>query len=682
MKMPSLFLGKIQDGARPMSREKADTLLLLLACASVLLPQFHHVPTWVTATSSILMLWRGWITFRGNRMPPHWLLLPIAIASMAGVFAAYKTLLGREAGVTMLFLLLSLKLLEMRARRDLFVVVFLSFFLLLTNFFNSQSIGTAVMTVLTVVLILTAQLSFQYTGRVPPLMRRLKLAAVIVVLAVPLTVVLFFLFPRIQGPLWRLPGDAASGHTGMSDTMSPGNFSNLALSDDVAFRVKFEDAAPPQQKLYWRGLVLDTYDGRTWSHKRNGIRRDVRFRPNGNAVRYQVTLEPQGKHWLFVLEMPQSPPIIAGLATAMDADFQSIALQPIDERLRYDAESYPNAQADPDPPSFALQTWLQLPPDYDPLTRQFAEDLRRQTSDDVQRVNAVLAFFRTKQFSYTLEPPMLGRNAIDEFLFSTRAGFCEHYSSAFVVLMRAMHIPARVVNGYQGGEVNPVNGLMTVRQSDAHAWAEVWLRNTGWVRVDPTAAVAPERVRHNLASALPRTMLGGLIDLDIGRKNSWLASLRFDWDAFNNAWNQWVLNYSVDKQKNFVRSLGLDASDWRDLAMLLAVAGGIVMIVVAYPLLTARQKVDPVRAVYLRFCQLMANRGLPRALHEGPRDYRMRIAQSAAVLPPEKKSAAERFLAFYETVQYGRVSGISRNANNTNRSAEIAQLKSLLAECR
>jgi transglutaminase-like putative cysteine protease len=665
--------------SRPISRDKADTLLLLFTCLLVLTPHAGHLPPWAIATALSLLLWRGWITFHGMRMPSRWLLAPLAVLVMCGVYATYRTVFGREAGVAMLALLLALKLLEMHAKRDLFVVVFLCFFLVLTSFFYSQGIGTALMTLAAVVAILTTQLSFQYVDTVPPLGQRLRLGAFILGLAAPLTLVLFLLFPRIQGPLWGLPSDARSGRTGMSETMAPGNISKLALSDEIAFRAKFLDEPPSQSSLYWRGGVLGAYDGRNWLPLQvSGMEsREIIVRPRGRPIRYQVTLEATGQRWLYALEAPQALPRVAGYRASIEPELQLRVAQPINERIRYDAASYVDFDLQPNEHSHVLQQWLQLPPGFNPRALEFAQRLRRQSNDHGEIVNAVLRFFRAENFRYTLEPPTLGKHMVDEFLFDTRAGFCEHYSAAFVVLMRAAGIPARVVIGYQGGEINPTDGYMTVRQSDAHAWTEVWLARRGWVRVDPTAAVSPERVEHNLSSAIPQQFFGGLISFD-GSNNSWLAKLRFlrqNWDAMTNAWNQWVLNYTPDRQKNFIRSLGFEKADWRTLITLMFVLASIATAIVVLPLIRNRPKPDPIEALYQSLCRQMAQRGYARSIHEGPRAYGSRLCASESTLPPEKKAAVIRFLEHYESARYGV-------PDKTPSSVVVSKLKSLLAECR
>ncbi|RJF97938.1 transglutaminase TgpA family protein [Noviherbaspirillum saxi] len=681
MKTPTAIFRSIAAGtSRPMSREKADTLLLLGACALVLLPHASHLPAWIMACCALLLGWRGWVTFRGNRMPPRWLLLPVAMLAMAGVYWTHKTFFGRDAGVAMLTLLLTLKLLEMHAKRDLFVVLFLNFFLILSSFFYSQSIGTALITVTAVIALLTTQVSFQYTGVVPPLRKRLRVGATILGLAAPLTLVLFLLFPRIEGPLWGMPGDAqGSGRTGLSESMAPGNISKLVNSDDVAFRVKFADTVPEKVQLYWRGIVLSDFDGRTWTALKQSLPRRSTIHVDflDQPLHYQVTLEPHGRRWLFALDVPRQLPQLEGNAANASQELQLSASTAITDRLRYDAVSHRNYRLQPNEAPASLQQWLALPTGFNPRTLDYAGRLSRNAQTNVDLIDAVLKDFREQNFRYTLEPPTLGRHAVDEFLFDTRAGFCEHYSGAFVVLMRAVGIPARVVTGYQGGEVNPADGYMTVRQSDAHAWAEVWLKGRGWVRIDPTAAVAPSRVEQNLGSVIPRRVFGGLLTLD-GSGNllvqKWM-SLRQNLDAMTNAWNQWVLNYTPQKQKRFFESIGFPDVDWRTMISVMVAFGIAAVAVVVLPLILQQQKRDPVDAIYQKFCKRMARKGLPREIHEGPRAYATRLTENASPLLPETKAALARFLELYETVRYGA-------PGSNMRPGHLSTLKSLLAECR
>jgi len=661
--------------ARPLSRDKSDTLLLLLACLLVLAPQAANVPPWIACAVAALLLWRGWLTFHGHRLPPRRILLTLAALAMAGVYATFGTLLGRTAGVAMLALLLAFKLLEMHARRDLFVVLFLGFFLLLANFFHSQGMGIAVLTIVALVAMLTAQLSFHHAAKVPPLRARLRLAVRILTMAAPLALALFVLFPRIQGPLWRLPGDANAARSGLSDSMAPGNIAKLALSSDVAFHVRFFDPVPPHSLLYWRGVVLNHFDGRAWTRQAPEQERGATVQDTRDPVRYQVTLEPSSQRWLFALDLPQQAPRLPDGPARLTDDMQLVSGGAVDQRMRYDMTSVLHYVLQPALPPEERRADLQLPAGYDPQTMRLAAAWRGRFRDDAQRLAAVLAFFRNARpgFVYTLQPPLLGRNSVDDFLFGTRAGFCEHYASAFTVLARAMGIPARVVTGYQGGERNPVDGFLTVRQSDAHAWSEAWLAGKGWVRFDPTAAVAPDRIERSPLDTSPEEpILDGLIRIDTGR-GSLAAWLRFRWDALNNGWNQWVLNYTPQRQKHLLRSLGFDNIDRSAMALLAMAAVILIVLATAVPLLKDRRPVDPLDALYRALCSRLARRGMPRRSHEGPRSYGDRLQASGALA--EGMAGVRRFLEVYEMARYGATDAASR-------AAALRELQYLLNQIR
>jgi len=639
----------------PLPRDKQDTLLLLASTVLVLLPHTAHLPLWVTLLCGATLVWRALLTLLGRRMPTNLVLAPMAIAAMAGVLQTYHTVLGRDAGVAMLVLLVAFKMLEMHARRDLFVVVFLCFFLVLTNFFYSQSIGTALLMLVSIVALLTTQLSFQLTGAVPPLRTRLLMGAKILALAAPLAAVGFILFPRVNGPLWGMPDDAHGASTGLSDTMAPGQFSSLAQSDDPAFRVKFDGPPPAQPQLYWRGPVLGAYDGRTWSrltarpHLGSKAPQPVSISVRGDALRYQVTMEPSNMRWLFALEMPRALPQLSSGAASATPELELQASSPVRERIRYDLASYVDFSFQPGDTLDNAYQWLLLPYGRNPKALAAGQRLRQDYPEPLQRVQAVLRQFATQGYSYTLEPPLLGVDAVDEFLYDTRAGFCEHYAGAFVFLMRAAGIPARVVTGYQGGELNPIDGYFTVRQSDAHAWSEVWLPGRGWVRVDPTAAVAPDRVQRSLARALPAPAPFGFEGL--GRllqpaPDSLLARVRFAIGAANNGWNQWVLNYGPQRQHALMESLQDNLFSWRS-AALLALACAVLLL---GRKLSRQRREDPVDRLYSALCHRLGQLGLPRAPDEGPTAYAARVA--GAALAPGPKAAAAEFLRRYSAWRY------------------------------
>lgn len=652
----------------PLPRDKADALLLLVASAIVMVPHFSHLPIWTSLLLTLLWSWRVTITLKGHRLPPQWLLLPIATVGMGLAYREYHMFFGRDPGVAMVTILFMAKLLEMQAKRDAFVVLMVSLFLILSNFLYSQSIGMAFMMIAAVLGVMTSMLSFQFVDRIPPLRQRLRLVGTVFAFAVPLTVVLFLLFPRIDGPLWGMPGDAHSGKTGMSDTMSPGNISNLAQSEEIAFRVRFLGAQPTQAALYWRVFVMQDYDGSIW-HRATPIRPstdDIDARYLSQPIDYEITLEANGQHWLPVLDLPQTLPVLSAGNAVLHPNMEVTRDAVIDNRLRYRARSYLQYRLDPTLSPDQRNENLALPFGFNPRAVSLGGQMRAQISDPLRLAQRILDRFHRESYSYTLEPPVLGRNAIDEFLLETRAGFCEHYASAFVVLMRAAGVPARVVTGYQGGELNTVDNFVEVRQSEAHAWAEIWIPDAGWIRVDPTAAVAPERVQRNLQTAVPAQGLRGLIRINPG-KDSWLNGLRMNWNAMSNRWNQWVLNYSSQRQRDLLKQFGFDEPDWSTMGLLLMAACIVILGLSALWLFRGRSAQDPAHVLYLALCRSLARHGLARADHEGPRSYATRIA-ACTTLAPNQRDAALQFVQAYERYRYAP-QGDTRQL--------LAQLKSL-----
>jgi protein-glutamine gamma-glutamyltransferase len=631
--------------ARAIAPRETAGLAAVFVLASA--PHLARLPVWISALILIITGWRLYLAYRNLTPPAKWLLALIAIGSAAGILLQYRTLLGRDAGVALLVVMLALKLLETRSQRDGMLLGFLGCFLLVTNFLHSQTIATAAYMLGCAWLLVTSLISLQYTGKWPGWRHPLRRAAVLLAQAVPLMVVLFLLFPRVQGPLWGLPQDAYAGLSGLSDNMSPGSLNSLILSDAVAFRAAFRGRIPEPRDLYWRGPVLWDYDGRTWTAPR--LIQNANDLPAGSAqFEYTVTLEAHNKRWLFALEFPgQRPP--RSVATR---DMQLLSFTPVRSRMRYDMVSTALPAYGADDEQAVLARSLRLPPNTNPRTALFAQELRRKFPDDRALVDAVLSLFRSENFVYTLSPPLLGGDPVDEFLFDGRRGFCEHYASAFTVLMRAAGIPARVVTGYLGGEVNPVGEYILVRQADAHAWAEIWLPNAGWMRVDPTAAVSPARVERGIASALPRS---DPLPMFVRGDFELLQQLRLTWDSVTYTWNQWVLGYTPERQRLFLTRLGFSEATWQTLAIMLVVCAGIaVLIGTALALRELRgARSDAVKAAYERFCRKLARRGMRRGAAEGPRMF----ARRAGLLRPDLAAAVDEITDRYIALRYGRVSG-------------------------
>jgi transglutaminase-like putative cysteine protease len=632
-------------------RERRDTLFLMGAIALAVLPQLPHLPLWCSAGFLLLFGWRLGLLFSGRGLPGAAVRLAAGAAATAGVLAQYDTLIGREAGVALLVLFLGLKLMEMRARRDLFVVIFLCFFLLLTGFFGSQSLPTALATLVAVVALVTAMLTVQFGAQEAALPRRLRMVGVMMLQALPIAAALFLLFPRLSGPLWGSPEDGYGGRTGLSDTMSPGQISRLADNDDVAFRVEFLDPAPNPAVMYWRGPTLGHFDGRTWRAVRHEValppRPEVTVPESGRALRYRATIEPHARRWLFALDVPVSLPEAPGLAASIAPEFEVLAADPVSARIRYEAAARTDARIGLNETRLSVQNWMQLPPGRARRTMEMAARWRAEEPEPERLVERALAMFRDNAFRYTTTPPLLADDPVDQFLFETRAGFCEHYASAFVVLMRALDIPARVVTGYQGAERHPDGGYWIVRQADAHAWAEVWIADRGWIRIDPTQAVAPERIERGAASlgALREARPGGLAigGLDLLRR------LRLSVDSIAHGWNQWVLGYDRTRQQSLLARVGLDSTDPREVAAALGLVLALGLSGVALATLRPRRPRDGIEHAYARFCERLAAIGAPRHDHETAIRYLQRIHR---LLSEADSRRAEDIVVRYNRLRY------------------------------
>ena len=624
------------------------TVWLAVCLLLVLAPHAPRLPLWISAVFVVLVAWRLYAVRSGRRIPHRYLLAAVCVAMLAAVYLSYGTLTGRNAGVALLAVLAGMKILETRTLRDAYAVLFLGFFLVITNFLSSQSIPAGLY-MLGVVVVMTAAL-IAITVREPALTapRQLRLAAGMLAQAAPIMLVAFVLFPRVSGPLWGLPKDAHSARTGLSDTMSPGNISRLSLSDAVAFRVRFDGEIPPKGKLYWRGPVLWATDGRTWRTDSVSLRtKPVPFESRGAPVDYVVTLEPHEQRWLFALDLPATIPS----RSRMSSDLELRSLKPVRERQRYPVRSY-TEYALPGISPGELEQALELPAAKHPKARALALGWRQTLGDPRAVVDRALEYFRAEPFFYTLTPPLLAGDAVDEFLFDTRRGFCEYYAGAFTVMMRAAGIPARVVTGYQGGEVNELGNFLTVRQRDAHAWAEVWLGPAeGWVRVDPTGAVAPERIELGMDAAIPPPIGPQVFNIQPNEtvRRAW-RNIRQSWDALNNAWNEWVLGYGPHRQRRLLDRFGIDASDAARLAMVLIACVAALLAGLALWLARHPATRDPAVRAYRRFQRKLARAGLTRATGEGPLDFAHRVVAAR----PDLAEPVEHITALYVELRYGR----------------------------
>ena len=610
---------------------------LLAAALATTAPHASHLPLWLSLLVGAALLWRAGLWRMHSPLPSRWLLTLVTLAGVAAIGWEFRTLFGRDSGVALIVFFMAMKPLEMRTRRDAIALIMLGFFLLLTHYFYSQSIATGLW-LLVATTWLVATLIRLHGGNESPL-AVIRHAGLLLAQALPLMLLLFVLFPRVAGPLWGLPLDAHSGRTGLSNQMSPGSLNRLIESGAIAFRVEFAGELPPQTSLYWRGPVLDDYDGLTWSATPRGARPPATaplVEARGPIYHYVSTLEAHQQRWLLALDLPlRTPP-----ASLLTRRLETLAREPLRARARFAFSSAPLALASRDEdPALLLQS-LRLPPQRNPRSRELAQSWRKQFTSAQEISDQALRFFAENDFVYTLRPPLLGQDTVDDFLFATRRGFCEHYASAYVVLMRAAAIPARVVTGYQGGEQNPVDGYLTVRQSDAHAWAEIWIAERGWIRVDPTAAVAPSRIERGIDAALPAgDPLPALLRID----SNWLRELRHHFEAANNRWNQWVLGYNPQRQRELLSRLGLTDPDWRRMTAALAALGAIALAIVALATLRQRPRMTPAQRAWQRFCRHLERLGVKRDDWEGPLAFAARVAREQPALAALCFEAAQLF---------------------------------------
>jgi transglutaminase-like putative cysteine protease len=622
-------------------------------------PHFLNLPLWV---SGIVIITLGWRSLQNQGMIkalPKWIIVPLVLFGGVGVFAEYWTIVGRDAGLALLTVMTSLKFLESRNHRDLLILIFLCYFLIATHFLFSQSIFTAGLMLATLLVITSTLVLINQRDDKISIVIAVKASARLVLMSIPLMLILFILVPRIPGPLWGLPNEQRGGITGLSDSMSPGKISQLIQNNEVAFRVSFKGDIPVQSQLYWRGPVMALFDGTRWSQsKRSNINR-LNITVFDEATEYTVTLEPNGKRWLLALDMPTQ--IIDD--SHMTGDFQLTAKKPINDLRRYTLQSRLRFQVGLDEPEKYLQLTSQYPANQNPKTIALGQSLARLYDNPEDIVNHVLNRFRTQEYVYTLSPPALRGDTVDQFLFESLRGFCEHYAGSFALLMRAAGIPSRIVAGYQGGEYNELGNYLIVRQSDAHAWTEVWIKNRGWIRIDPTAAVSPDRIELGLGQALPDEVSS----FRIQNRYPLFGNLLFSWDSLQNNWNNWVLNYDERKQSNFLQQLGVGIEDFGDMIFALVF---MLLTVTGFYWLLGWYRARPAKPARLeqhfnRLLKKLAKLGLEKKPSEDSRAFLSRVEASQLI----QTSEIEVIINLYNRIKYG--------PDHTNKNARQSDLKTL-----
>ncbi len=645
---------------RSISHEIANRSSVFAVCFCFLFaiaPHFRQLPLWISAIVLFSLCWRCLQNLGKLRDFPKWLLIPLVIAGGLGVFAQYWTVVGRDAGLALLTVMSAFKFLESRRHRDLLILVFLCYFLIATHFLFSQSIPTAAMMFVTLIVTTSSLITIKQREEDVSVKELLHSSIRLVLLSIPLMLILFVLVPRIPGPLWGLTNEQRGGVTGLSDNMSPGKISNLIRSNEVAFRVDFKGEVPPQSQLYWRGPVMASYNGyRWWQTPRKPLHKFY-LRESSPPIKYTVTLEPNGERWLLALDVPTQ--LIPD--SIMTEDFQLTSKKRINDLLRYSMESRPAHLIGSDESEDYLQLATSFPEKFNPQSIALGRSLARRFDNSQDIINEILKMFRKQEFYYTLKPPRLGNDNVDEFLFGTRRGFCEHYSGSFALLMRAAGIPARIVTGYQGGEFNAVGNYLIVRQSDAHAWTEVWIEDKGWLRVDPTAAVSPSRIEDGIDSALADE----ISSFRIQNRNPLFGNLLYSWDNVQHSWNDWVLDYDDQRQRNFLSKLDLGIDNWSDMVIALVVL--LVSVTGVFWLVYWYRERPPRPASYeilfSRLLRKLAKQGYDRRPSEDTRAFLQRVPQQEF----SQREQLARIIELYNRIKYGR-DGNSPRALNSMRS--------------
>ncbi len=628
---------------RHLPRDARDTIFMLAVAAWTLLPHAWHVPWWCIAITACVITWRGVLAWQGKPLPSSaWRIALLGLA-LALTWWSYRTIFGKAPGVTLLVMLMVLKALEVRARRDALVMFFLGFFLVITNFFFSQSMLVAFAMVLSVWGLLTAlALAHMPNGR-PTIARAGGIAARAALLGMPIMMALFVLFPRI-GPLWGSP-EGTMAKTGLSGVLRMGGVIELINDDRIAFRVRFDGPPPPASALYFRGPVMTRFDGLEWHRARGTPSNDPRpalLRERQPDYRYDMVVEPLNLPLLPLLDgtfdttsmRPVSQPpgsmLLASYLPSMRDDLQWATERPVDERLSLRAAAVSDIRVGPFEADADLRQHLALPPGFNPRTREWARQLLENQPElrEQSALAIIAALYRhiNVGFVYTLTPDTYGddqgRHAIDEFWLDRRQGFCEHFATATVFILRSLGVPARIVTGYQGADPNPQDGWLVVRQANAHAWVEAWAPGRGWFRVDPTAAVAPERVQAGRTLRPAPGLAAGLIaNID----PSLLPRLRRFYEGIEQRWNRSIVQYSRGQQYELLERVGVSHPNWEHLAYaLISIVTTVALAGTLWAWWDHRRR-DPWERLQSRMRERLHGLGIEAAAHDAPRGLAQRV---------------------------------------------------------
>ena len=622
---------------------------LLVAQFLVILPHLNHLPYWEVGLWVLCAFWRVQVFRMRASLPSVAVKGVLLVAALAGIYLSNDQLYNLEGTTDLLVAPFVLKVVELRKLRDALTIVYLGFFVVTTRFLFDSQVFTVLECVPAIVALLSALLALQM-GAGHHFRASLTKSCWLLLQALPLTLILFVAFPRLD-PFWHMPQPKDKAQSGLSDHMSPGDIAELGNSSALVFRASFDGSMPSREQLYWRAFTLDFFDGRAWEQ---GAMPAPRNRPRwvrrGDPMDYTVIMEASNRPWLYVLDVPDS----IGKVGGMPDDFRLQRNRPVDSTYEYHLRSWLQALMEPDDHSWPVYRALRLPRLGNPRARAWAAQLAQHYQDPDQLGAAVVRRFREQPFVYTLTPPPLGNDSVDAFLFNTRQGFCEHYASATAFVLRAAGVPARVVVGYQGGEISRSGNYLQVHQYDAHAWVEYWRKGKGWVRADPTFQVDPDRIRLGAAQALDQQ--AGFLSYDgfslmRYRHLAWVNRLRGAGDDLNYGWQRFVLGYQADEQRNlFTRLFGSGHTNITQYLLGILVAVLVVVgLVLAWLLGRRGQALDRDARLFAQFEQILARRGLVRVPGEGPRAFAVRAGREL----PGQEADIMAFAKGFEALRYG-----------------------------
>lgn len=629
-----------------MDQEKKYIPALTMALVVAVLPHTLEMPAWATAWCALM--W-GYLLFSlrfGWPKPGRKLLSLLSLGGVAGLVLTYGIRFDSEAFVGLLAVMAALKPFESRTHRDRMITVFIAYFIIISSLLKSETFSITLYMFFSVLVTTGAMVHINDPfGRYGASIRR---AGIIMVQAAPLMILIFLLFPRIEGSLLGLRQNSRA-ETGFSDRLRPGTVASLAENNEVAFRAEFKGPVVQMEKRYWRGVVFQQFNGHSWD--RQDMVPEIKQAVAGKEqVAYTLSLQPHNQRWIFALDIPAKAP---SSRSSLYQDFTIRSQRPVTRKRRYEMLSNTGDNS-------AVNYWGVeqagiLPQKSNPRAQKLAEKLLRDSAGPHEIVSRVLDYFRDNDFIYTLNPPLLGRSAVDDFLFESKKGYCEHYASAFAFLMRAAGVPARVVGGYLGGELNPWGRYLIVRQSDAHAWVEVWYPKHGWTRVDPTLSVAPGRIEHGAGAWLQTGKLSeGFAGKYLSPLVTFIDQARLGWDAVSLRWETWFSGYSREQQQALLKALGLRIKSGTGFFLAFATAISLAAAIIFFYARTMRQKPpssqDPTGRYYEKFCKKMAKAGVVRPVYMGPKDF----AGFAAGLRPDIGKQIHAIADLYIRLRFDR----------------------------